>query len=159
MKFTPKSEKDLANGDLLPAGTYDFEVKSAEEATSSTGNGMVKLSIWIFPESGTKRTVFDYLVGTESAQFKVRGFAAAVGLLEEYDGGEMDALDMEGKTGKCKIVIQKDKSGAYPDKNSVASYVAAPVTTGSVEKKTARAAKVHGGGDLNDDIPFSACWQ
>lgn len=152
MRFTPKSEQELASGDLVPAGTYDFEVKSAEETVSKSGNDMVKLSIWIFSESGAKRVVFDYLVGTEAAQFKVRGFAAAVGLLEEYDGGEMEAIDMEGKVGRCKIVVQKDTTGQYSDKNSVASYIAAPVTVGSIAKNTAKAkAKAD---DLDDSIPF-----
>ena len=152
MRFTPKSEKELASDGLWPAGTYDFEVIESDEATSASGNDMVKLKIFVFNDEGAKRTVFDYLVGTESAQFKVRGFAAAVGLLEEYESGEMDAVEMQGRTGKCKLTIQKDKSGAYPDKNGIASYVAEPVTVGSVEKKTVRAKTKPA--DLDDEIPF-----
>ncbi len=40
MQFTPKTEKQLAEESLLPAGVYDFEVLKAEDAVSkSSGVG------------------------------------------------------------------------------------------------------------------------
>jgi hypothetical protein len=33
--------------------------------------------------------------------------------------GSLDAIDFVGKTGLAKIGIQKDKTGQYPDKNSI----------------------------------------
>jgi hypothetical protein len=151
MRFTPKSAKELAAGGLFPAGEYDFEVKTAEETTSKTsGAEMVKLTLSVFNAAGAKTSVFDYLVSSEKAIFKIRQFAAAVGLLEEYEAGELDALDMEGLGGKLKLKVES--SELYGDKNSVVSYIAAPVTAGSIAKKTAFVQKRVSG--LDDDIPF-----
>lgn len=158
MRFQPKSEKELAADGLWPAGEYPFEVIEAEDTVSQkSGADMVKLTINVFNDDGKSRRVYDYLVGTPGGQFKVRGFAAATGLIDQYESGEMEAIDMQGRTGKCKIKIDKG-DGSFPEKNAIATYVAGPVTVGSVAKKTARAA---GGGsqDLDDAIPFSACWQ
>jgi hypothetical protein len=154
MKFTPKSEQEVASGGLWPAGTYDFQVVSAEETTSkSSGADMIKLTLHVFNDHGAKITVFDYLVGTEKAQFKVRGFAAAVGLIESYDAGALDAFEMEGRSGQCKLAIQKDTTGQYGDKNSVASYLT-PV--GGVAKPKASIAKPARAvvANLDDEIPF-----
>jgi hypothetical protein len=151
MRFNPKSAEEVASGNLWPAGTYDFEVVGAEDAVSkASGADMVKLTLWVFNETGGKITVFDYLVGTDKAQFKVRGFAAAVGLIEAYDAGELDPLDMEGRTGQCKLAIQKDDSGRYGDKNTVAAYIGA---TPSDKPQVARPkkAKVE---TIDDEIPF-----
>ncbi len=101
--------------------------------------------------------MFDYLL--DAMPHKLRHAAEAFGLLDEYEAGGFDAIDCEGKTGKCKVKI--DKSEGYPDKNGIADYVA-PVTVGSVEKKTQRAQAAKGrpswdapkGGDLDDEIPF-----
>lgn len=154
MRTTPKTEKELAEAGIWPAGTYDFEVLTAEDTISRKGSDMIKLKVKIFNDAGESQTLFDYILDAMPA--KLRHAAEAFGLLEEYEAGGFEAIDCEGKTGKCKI--KTDKSEGYPDKNGIADYITI-VTTGSVEKKTARAAKVRGGGDLNDDIPFSACWQ
>ena len=153
MRFNPKSEAELAAGGLFPAGTYDFEVKSAEETTSkSSGAEMVKLTLSVFNEAGAKTSVFDYLVSSEKAIFKIRQFAAAVGLLEEYEAGELDALDMEGRGGKLKLKVESNEQ--YGDKNAVVSYLPAPVTVGSVAKKTAHVQWKAAPKDLDDEIPF-----
>lgn len=147
MKFQPKTEQEVASSDLIQPGTYDFEVAEAEEKTSASGNDMIAMKVWIFPTEGGRRTVFDYLVGTEKAQFKVRHFAAAVGMIAEYERGELAALDIQGQTGKCKVVITKDKSGQYPDKNSIADYLPMAANAAPVRRE-----KV--GADLDDSIPF-----
>ena len=41
MKVTPKTEKEIAEMGLIPAGTYDFEVKNAEDQVSkASGNDL-----------------------------------------------------------------------------------------------------------------------
>lgn len=147
MRTTPKTEKELAEVGLWPAGTVDFEVLTAEETTSSKGNDMIKLKIKIFNDAGESKTVLDYLL--DAMPGKLRHAAEAFGLLQEYEAGGFEAIDCEGKTGKCKIKI--DKSEGYPDKNGIADYIAV-VTTGSVEKKTMRAKVAPR--DLDDEIPF-----
>lgn len=150
MKFQPKSKSEIDSDGMLPAGEYDFEIISAEDTISkSSGNEMIKLKVYVFDVEGGKRTIFDYLM--PSVAFKLRHAAEACGLEDEYESGSLEALDFEGKTGRCKVNIQKDKSGQYPDRNGIADYIVT-VTTGSVEKKTQRAKAAPR--DLDDEIPF-----
>jgi hypothetical protein len=150
MKFQPKSKSEIDSDGLLTPGEYDFEIVTAEDTISkSSGNEMIKLKVNVFDANGGKRTIFDYLM--PSVAFKLRHAAEACGLEDEYESGNLEAFDFEGKTGRCKVNIQKDKSGQYPDKNGIADYIPL-VTTGTVEKKTQRAkTKAE---DLDDSIPF-----
>jgi hypothetical protein len=175
MQFKPKSEQEIANDGLWPEQIVDFEVLEAEDTTSRNGDDMVKMKIKVFNEEGGSRTVYEYLLGTDSMQWKVRAFCAATGLLEQYETGELEAVEMEGRTGKAKLVIQKDKSGSYPDKNAIGAYIAqaekpkAAAPSRSVAKPAERrqpggvswdAPRAAGGGGIDDDsIPFAACWQ
>lgn len=154
MRFDPKTEEELAAADLWPAGEYDFEVAEAEEQTSKSGNDMVKLTVHVFDAEGRRRTVFDYLVGTEKAQFKVRHFADAVGLIEQYNLGELLAEDIVGRTGRCKLNIKKDKSGQYPDQNAIADYLPPKKAAVRLGVKPAPTRPAPTAADLDDDIPF-----
>ena len=136
MRFTPKSEAELAENALLPEGEYTFEILTAEDTQSkSTGNDMLKLSLRIFENGGeNSQRVFDYLVSIDSMIWKIRHFADAIGMLPEYDSGEMLAETLPGRTGKCKIVIQP-ASGQWDAKNAVKDYLPRPA-------------------GMADDIPF-----
>lgn len=153
MKFDPKSEKDIAEAGLWPVGEYDFEVKDASEETSASGNDMIKLTLHVFNNDSERITVFDYLVHTEKAAYKVRHFAEATGMLAQYERGELSSDECVFKTGRCKLGIKKDKAGQYPDKNAVADYVKA---TGAVKTAApaARAKQPASAGDFDDEIPF-----
>ena len=136
MRFTPKSEAELAENALLPEGEYTFEILTAEDTQSkSTGNDMLKLSLRIFENGGeNSQRVFDYLVSIDSMIWKIRHFAEAIGMLPEYESGEMLAETLPGRTGKCKIVIQP-ASGKWDAKNVVKDYLPRPA-------------------GMADDIPF-----
>lgn len=121
MRFTPKTEQEIQEANLLPEGKYDFEVIAAEEKQSAKGNDMIVVTIAIYQNGNRKTNVFDYLL--ESMAFKLRHFCQNTGLIEKYESGELTADDCIGKTGLCKIKIQKDKSGNYPDKNVIADYL------------------------------------
>lgn len=156
MRVAPKTAQEIAEAGLWPAGIYDFEIIEAEDTTSKTsGNDMIKLKVKIFNESGQSQNLFDYLL--DAVAYKLRHAAEAFGLLDEYEAGGFDAIDCIGKTGQCKVKIDKDKSGAYPDKNGIADYIVTPSVVGMV--KAEKKARVAGGGDLDDSIPFAPCWQ
>lgn len=175
MRFTPKSEAELSTPtgfEPFPAGEYPFEVLEAtEEISKSSGNPMVKLNIAIFNDEGRKRFVYDYLVGSERALFKVRGFAEAAGMLDSYERGEMMPEDMVGRTGKCRVVV--DNNPEFGAKNKIAAYVKpadlypkhSDMRKQSMfqpKKAPAMAGSYAGpvrGNDLDDDIPFAPCWQ
>ena len=148
MRVQPRTEKEIAEANLWPAGVYNFEIIEADEAASKKGNDMIAMRVRLFREDGTTQTVNDYLVDTLSTAYKVRHCAAASGLIVQYEKGELLARDMIGKTGRCKVSVQKDTSGQYPDKNSITDYVKAP------EGLAGRVNTAPPPNDLDDEIPF-----
>jgi hypothetical protein len=120
MKFKPVSEEELSRDDLIPKGKYDFEVKFAEDAVSkSSGDDMIKLTLTVFDQHGSKRLVWDYLI--ETVPWKLRHFCEATGLEKKYESGELTAEDCIGKSGKLEIAID-NKSKDFPPKNVVRDY-------------------------------------
>lgn len=160
MRFEPKSADEIAESGLMPDGDYDFTVSGAEDAISkSSGNEMMVLDVKVFDGDGGSRTVRDYLVSSEKGIRKIRSFAVAVGMLAEYEAGQMDAPDLAGRSGRCKV--KTDKSEGYEPKNAVAYYMdPAKQKTAGVAPVVRRApapaarAPVMAGADLDDEIPF-----
>jgi len=125
MRFQPKSEKQIQEErfPVLSPGKYPFEITDAKEDVSkSSGNPMIVLKIKIMDQELNALTyVRDYIM--ESIPYKLRHAAFACELGDRYDSGDLDAHMFVGKTGTLELVIQKDKSGKYPDKNSVQDYL------------------------------------
>ncbi len=125
MNFEAKSADEIARDGLWPKGEYEFEiVKSEDTVSKSSGAGMIKLELLCYNDLGHTRRIVDYLVAALPA--KLRHFCDAVGLLNQYQSGRLCAADCEGRTGRCKVVIQEDKAGKYPPKNSIADYITRP---------------------------------
>jgi hypothetical protein len=150
MRFEPKTEKEIAEANLWPAGEYGFEIIEAVEKISKSGNDMIKLKLKVINNNNAFIFVDDYLL--ENMAYKLRHCAEACGLLESYEKGELSANDMKDKTGTLKLKISKDKTGQYADKNDVQDYV--------VEKKQSAHDKAKADGfkpepnPLNDEIPW-----
>jgi len=144
MKFVPKTEKQIAEAGLWEKGKYPFEILEAtDEVSKNSGKEMIKLKVKIFKDSGASQNIFDYLL-PDTMEYKLRHIAEVCGILADYEKGGLEAYQFIGKTGYCKIGISKDKSGAYPDKNSISDYV----VDGKADPKTVAEA-------LNDDsVPF-----
>lgn len=153
MKFTPKSDKELAEERLLPEGTYGFEISKGEDKTSKAGNEMIELLVRVFKEDGSFLLVTDYLM--EAIMYKVSHAAKACGLEDKYNAGTLHGEDFVGKTGQLKLGIQKDKNGTYPDKNVVKDYIVPKDGEESVVPKGSnKAAGNKPKDDLEDEIPF-----
>jgi hypothetical protein len=147
MKFTPKSEKEIAEANLWPAGEYGFEVIDAKDKVSKTSQAeMIELKLKVYNDDGGFIFVNDYLL--ESLAYKLRHAAVCCGLEANYDAGNLLANDFAGKMGKLKLKIQKDKSGLYPDKNTVGDYV----TTADVSVSII---SPNGTAIADDTIPFN----
>jgi hypothetical protein len=126
MKFQPKTEKEIAEENLCPEGTYAFEVlKAIESKSKSSGADMITLKLRLFVGAEDTYLVDDYLI--DSVAYKLFHFCAYTGLSHKYEAGSLTAEDCVGKTGFLKLGIQKGKKkddGTYwPDRNTVKDYV------------------------------------
>lgn len=155
MRFTPKSNEEIekaqaARGPFRP-GVYDFEVIDAVEKTSQGGNDMIEIDIKVYGDGGDFKKVRDWLL--EKIEYRLRHFAETVGLVSEYEAGELHAFDMIGKSGKVKLGIEKG-TGSYPDRNKVTDY--APDENGvKAQKPAAQRQMATASSDGYDDtIPF-----
>lgn len=146
MKVTPVTAKQAEAMGLIPRSLQDFEVLTADEETSKSGNEMLKVKLGI-EHDGRTRWVTDYLVATEGMAYKVRHFAESIGLLAEYEAGDLHAADVRGRAGRCRVGIEPAKDD-FPAKNKIIDYV----PMGTAMKAAAGAASTS---DLVDDeIPF-----
>jgi len=118
MKFTPKTEKQIAEENVIPDGLYDFEVATSEEKVSKNGNDMIVLNLKVYDVTGRFVFVTDYLL--ESFLPKLLAFCKEAGLRGSYDDGTLCAEDLPQRTGKVQIAIEQ--KGDYPAKNVVKWY-------------------------------------
>lgn len=149
MKFTPKTEKEIAEEKLWPAGEYSFEITEAFDKVSKSGNEMIELKVKVINDDADFIFVTDYLL--ESLAYKLRHAAEACGLLSQYEAGSLVGSDFTFKTGTLKLKIQKDKNGQYPDKNVVGDYVKPERASANGVTAPAAAASAPA---IDDTIPF-----
>jgi hypothetical protein len=115
---TGKPEQGGGSQPLLPVGEeLPFSVIDAKETTSKAGNSMIELKMRVNDEA----TVYDNLVFTEKAFWKVDQFLRAVGAHpgEGKDIG-MTAEECIGMKGTLKIKHGKTLGGN--PKNEVDAY-------------------------------------
>lgn len=146
MKFTPKTKEELSN--LLPDGTYPFQISGAQEKVSKSGNEMIELTVRVFKPDGEFVIMTDYIM--EKVAYKLRHASEACGLLHEYESGILVDQNFIGKEGYLKLKTQKDPNGVYADKNVVSDYVVKKDGTAPVRvKKEEKTAEIN-----PDEIPF-----
>jgi len=115
---TPKTGNGYA---LLEPGEYDFEVVDAKERISQSGNEMIELKLRLQGEVH----VFDNLVFTEKALWKIDQFLKAVGAHPGEDKDiTVEADDCLGHRGRCQLKIETytGRNGEIR-KNVVDAYV------------------------------------
>lgn len=139
MKFTPKTEEQIAEENLLEPGYYPFEVLEAHSKASKaaaargeTEPNMIHLKLRVFEDADRGVFVDDYLM--EAMAYKLRHFCAEVGLMDAYNQGRLTADMCAGKSGMAKIGPSKPQEG-YKPKDEVKDY-------GEPKKKQAQTAKV-----------------
>ena len=144
------TDAEIESLDLIPPGTYDFEVLAALDKVSQKGNDMIELKINVFGPDGRQKHVYDYLVASDHGLCirKIKHFASSVGLTDQYEAGVLDATNLEGKTGKVLIVIEDDPT--YGRQNKVSDYATAADYVSSKATKSRKKAPPMKG----QDIPF-----
>lgn len=79
--------------ELIAEGEYECVISDAEVTTSSTGNPMIKVTVTIrndVSQPHRKQKLWDYLVASEKAMFKLHQVAKAVGLPNGKDFKSID---------------------------------------------------------------------
>lgn len=134
MRYNPKDEPE---DKLLEPGVYRAVVSAARETVSKNGNEMLELVLRIYDQNGDSVMVFDNLVNTPKALWKIRRFCDSAGL--KYDAGELTPHQVID----CNVGIKTeiDKQPGYAEKTKVIDYLPA----------TGQPTKV---GFPEDDIPF-----
>ena len=133
MQVNPISHEEAEASSFTPwnPGDYDFVVHEAsEEISKGSGSEMIKLTLHIYNTEGRHKIVFDYLLGTDKGQWKVRHFAEAVGLLPQYEAGNLNPVEIVGRPGRAKIRV-KAAAGDFPAGNQVADYIRRPTDAAS----------------------------
>lgn len=124
MALTYKSTGATGSSFAVPAGTYRVRVIEASEDTSKSGNDMVKLKLRVLkPDGGEGPALFDYLVLSENASWKIDQFLAACGHpTAEGDDVSLDVDDMIG--WECEADLSVEEYNGKKS-NKVAAYVVA----------------------------------
>lgn len=112
-------------GEPVPAGTYDATIVAAEPTTSKAGNPMIKIRWRIDGGEHDKRNIFDNLVFTTAALWRVRQVLEALGYASNFNG----AVNPESLIGESATIVVTIQAGngvnpetgeVYPPRNNVA---------------------------------------
>jgi Protein of unknown function (DUF669) len=105
----------------LPEGVYDFVVADANDKRSQGGNEMIELQLIIKGPDGQESKVYDNLVFTPKAFWKIDTFRLCTGdKLVKGQSVEFDATDCLDRTGKCYVIVDKYEGR---ERNKVSEYL------------------------------------
>jgi hypothetical protein len=145
---------------VIPENDYPFVVDDAVEKESRRGTPMIEVQLEI-DYNGTKVRVFDHLVFTQYAFWKIDQFREATGeQLVENQKVILEAEDCIGRTGHCHLIIDTYEGKT---RNKVDAYLPPPVIPSAPPKagKTGDAKKTGTGATVSlnelgepDDLRF-----
>ena len=129
--------------DHVEAGDHEVEVVDATDATSRSNHEMIELKL----RTSEGSYLYDFLVFTPSAFWKIDAFRAATGetVIPEQDV-EIDADDLVGRTGLARLVVEEYNGRK---RNKVAAWIQ-PATKAPAAKQASATTDP----DDDDDIPF-----
>jgi Protein of unknown function (DUF669) len=105
----------------LPEGTYDFVVADANDKQSQSGNDMIELQLIIKGPDGQESKIFDNLVFSPKAFWKIDMFRVCTGdKLVAGQSVEFNAEDCLDRTGKCYVIVDKYEGR---ERNRVKEYL------------------------------------
>lgn len=120
----------------IPPGTYNCTIVAAEPTTSKAGgNPMIKLR-WRIDDEGDyhHRNIFDHLVFSPNALWRVRQVLEAIGYASNF-AGAINPENLLGESATLKITVQAgnginpETGEPYPPRNNVARVL--PIGTSS----------------------------
>jgi hypothetical protein len=153
------SELKQAGVYYVEPGVYKMEVASAADKTSQNGNAMIKLVCKILmPDGSAGPEVWDHLVFTAKAAWKIDQFLASIGRAtipgEDVD---VDAIDLIGSVGVALIGEEPGQTNPDHKFNTIERWIFGDEREGFLGGKArpvAKKAPVATAGEDNDEIPF-----
>lgn len=158
MSYSFKAPANTDYSPLVP-GVYPFCIIEVKEKTTKNGNAMIALTLECTEEkSGRNVRVYDNLVFTDSALFRVVQILRAIGKdIKEGDDVDLDPWDLDGKFGMVNIGVQPDYNDASKLRNCVKFYIdsVGKGSTASLPAQVKAAQRPQPAVDnLDDEIPF-----
>ena len=152
MQFQPLSENEIDNLGVsrLEPGLADFEVVNASEKVSKTGNAMIELQLRVWDNKGKEGSIYDYLVSTDKAMWKIYLFCKSINAKEEYEKGNITPDFTIGKTGHCVLKLEKSKDEQYKDRIKINEYL----STEDALKMKEQVKSIQEDGSFDEDLPF-----
>lgn len=139
--------------ELLPEGEYTFTVTKVDKTISqNSGAPMAVVTLQFNGPNDAVVNVYDYLVLTRAAEWKLSAFFRAIGMKKHGEPFVMDWDAAEGKTGRAEIYVDEfeKQSGGTAQKNKVDRYI-----DKDTDAETAPAADPEPAAPVTeDDIPF-----
>lgn len=126
---------------VLDKGEYPFHIKSvAEKPTKKGTNKMLEVELGILDLNGREMTVKDWIIlDMDDMAWKLRHFAATLGLLDRYEDDLLEIRDLLGKNGVARLSIAEyERDGEIRKINRVTDYVKPGQTKGNPTKTTAK---------------------
>ncbi len=113
---------------ILPPGEYGFKVTSFEKQHSNNSQApMARVTLEV-EYDGELVHVFDYLVLTKKAEWKLCSFFRCLGLKKHGEPFVMQWNRVVGATGRAKLHVEKytKKDGSTGESNKVKQYLDPP---------------------------------
>ena len=153
------SELKQAGVYYVEPGVYKMEVASAADKTSQNGNAMIKLVCKIqMPDGSAGPEVWDHLVFTAKAAWKIDQFLASIGRAtipgEDID---VDAINLIGAVGVALIGEEPWQTNPDHKFNTIERWIFGDEREGFLGGKSKPVAKkqaVVTAVEDNDEIPF-----
>jgi hypothetical protein len=151
MKFQAKTQEEIDAANLCEEGDYPFTIAEAAEQTSKRGQPMFKLKLLVHADGERDWHIFDY-VSPAFMEHRLLHLCEGTGLFPQYAAGELEASELVGQEGHCRIIVQEAKGG-YPAKNVVDDYLVPDRKKAMAENKTKASTPLTPPED--DDVPFN----
>lgn len=111
----------------IKLGKVDFVVEEVKLKETKKGDAMVILKLNVKDDEGFEKVVYDFLILNEENNWRVHSFGESIGMQAEFESLQVSDEDIIGKTGRCVLTREEDKSEAarFPWRYMVGTYFVA----------------------------------
>lgn len=149
------NSEEMVSTTRIEPGIHEFTVVNAQETQSKAGNDMISLELQVGDEGAT---VFDNLVSTPKALWKIEQFCKCVGL--DFSRNELNETDCIGMAGKADFYLGEPKQNGkqyievaeyLPPTGYTEQPATGPATGPATKSKPVQETVAP---SIDDDIPF-----